>query len=365
MPMFITEYDISSTDDQEQLKYYQEQIPIMWEAPYCAGVTLWGYVYGKTWTDDGKGYSGIYKDGAERAAMTWLREYMASDKAKNAAGPLPGAQKEASIYIRPAALKVANGDVLPIKVHARLATKEIEKVDFYVGSELVQTMTEEPYMVEYTASTTGTKTTKAVVTATDGSTYERYGSFTVSRGTKRSPYPETVPQIPGTINTTEYDNGMSGVTYSNASRTLTATKDGQWMEYTVDVKEDGYYRMEAEVAAAKDGGIFHLAEYTLDNLIFHTDFTDVPNTGSKTSYQVKTGKIRNTFKNKGSHTLRLTFTSGRCSIDKINFSCTESTDIYTIESDATNSPAYNLMGLPVSEGYRGIVIQNGKKVIKR
>ena len=84
MPMYITEYDIASTDDNKQLKQYKAQIPYMWEADYCAGVTLWGFIYGKTWTDNGKGYSGIVKNGVERPALTWLREYMASDAAKNA-----------------------------------------------------------------------------------------------------------------------------------------------------------------------------------------------------------------------------------------------------------------------------------------
>lgn len=520
MPMYITEYDIGDyepeTHGSTQKRDFEAQIPVMWEAPYCAGVTLWGYVYGKTWINlkekgnpykdardangnlIGPGISGLYINGAERPAMTWLREYMATPAAINAVGPFPGAKKEASIYIRPAALKVAKDDVLSIKVRARLATKTIEKVDFYVNDELVTTMTEEPYIVEYTASTTGTKIAKAVVTATDGSTYERYGRFTVSRGEKRSPYNDAVPLLPGTINVTEYDNGMSGVTYNEDYRSLTTTKDGQWMEYTVDVQEDGYYTMEAEVASTKTGGLFHLAEYTLDNLIYFTDFIDVPNTGStstyqsvrcpmkeyltagrhvftllidkggfyiknltfksiptftlpgaieaedycsggdgmniisgnggyvlsnannskwaeysvnitqsgqynyeitassegadsklnislvnsdgslenlitvtlpktgsKDTYQVKTGKIRKSIKVDGMQKLRITATSGNCNIDNIRLTSTE-TGISTIATDEElNAPAFNLMGVPVGNDYRGIVIKNGKKVIMR
>ena len=43
--------------------------------------------------------------------MTWLRTYMQSDNAKNAKSPYPGMKKEASIYVHPAALNVAKGDV--------------------------------------------------------------------------------------------------------------------------------------------------------------------------------------------------------------------------------------------------------------
>ena len=494
MPMFSTELDIDIANDTQQKSQYQKVLPAFWEKPYCAGVTLWGYVLGATWVSN----SGLYRSGTERPAMTWIKEYMQTDAAKNAVGPFPGTKKEASIYIRPAALKVALNDVLPIKVHARLATKTIEKVDFYVDDELVKTMTEAPYIVECTAEKVGNRITKAVVTATDGSTYERYGRFNVSRGTKRSPYSETIPQIPGTINVTEYDNGMSGVAYYNASRSVATTKDGQWMEYTVDVEEDGYYAMNAEVASTNASGMFHLSEYSLDKLTFFTDFTAVPNTGgannyqilrcpmkeyltagrhvfclnidkggfyikslsftrattfdlpgiveaedfylggdginvvngnggfainntkqnawteyivnftqtgkyscevtassevdgskvavgllqsdgsvktlttitlpktgSKDVYQAKTGIIRNAIKEKGIQKLRFTVTSGNCNIDKVELICTNpDTGINDIMSDdASDAPAYNLMGVPVDASYRGIVIKNGKKVV--
>ncbi len=292
MPMYSTEYDIGTADDNLQLQRYKEQIPYMWEKDYCAGITLWGYVYGATWTTDGN--SGLYKDGKERPAMTWLKEYMASDAAKNAKSPFPGMKKEASVYVRPAAMKVAKGDKLPIMVRARMATKTIEKVDLYVGTELIATMTEAPYQTEYTTSSTGWKTLKAVVTTTDGATYERLARFNVlSSTTKREPYKETVPELPGTIAVGEYDKGASGVSYYNATRTTTtATKDGAWMEYTVDVKEDGVYSFDAEVAASKTGGTFHLAEYALDNLTYLTEFVEVPKTGSNTKYETLHGLLQ-------------------------------------------------------------------------
>ena len=283
MPMFVTELDIDIANDAQQKAQFQRVLPIMWEAPYCAGVTLWGYVLGATWVDN----SGLYRNGSERPAMTWIKEYMQTDAAKNAVGPFPGTKKEASIYVRPAAMKVAKDDVLPIKVRAKMATKTIEKIDLYVNDELVSTMTEEPYISEYTASVAGQKTLKAVVTTTDGSTYERLSSFQVTRGTKRAPYNGVVPELPGIINVEEYDEGLSGVAYSsNATRSTTAaTKDGQWMEYTVDVKEDGLYAIEAEVASTTANGMFHLSEYGLDNLTFYTNITKVPNTGSSSAFQ--------------------------------------------------------------------------------
>ncbi len=281
MPMFITELDINTANDDQQKAQYQQVLPVMWEAPYCAGVTLWGYIHGATWVDN----SGLYKNGVERPAMTWIKEYMQTDAAKNAVSPFPGVKKEASIYIRPAALKAAAGDVLPIKVRAKMATKTIEKIALYVNDELVTTMTEEPYIAEHTANSPGWNIIKAVVTTTDGSTYERLSRFQVTRGAKRKPYNDVVAELPGTIKVEEYDEGMSGVAYSNASRTSYAMKDNQWMEYTVDVKEDGLYSMEVEVASSNANGMFHLSEYGFDNLTFHTNITQVPNTGGSSTFQ--------------------------------------------------------------------------------
>ena len=317
--MFITELDIDKADDAQQKAQYEKVLPLMWEAPYCAGVTLWGYVHGATWVDN----SGLYKNGKERKAMTWIKEYMETEAAKNAKGPFPGAKKEASIYIRPRDLKVARGDKLPIKVRASMATKTIEKIDLYVGDDLIATMTEAPYITEYAVASdakTGWKTLKAVVTATDGSTYERYGRFNVlSSTTKRAPYNETVPTLPGTIKAEEYDKGASGVSYSNASRnTTTTTKSGAWMEYTVDVAEKGIYSMDVEIASTQTGGWFHLAEYSLDNLTYLTDFIEVPKTSSATDFQTIHAMLKDTL-TAGRHILCVNIDKGGFYLKSMTF----------------------------------------------
>jgi len=320
MPMYSTEYDIGTADDALQLQRYQEQIPYMWEKPYCAGITLWGYVYGATWTTDGN--SGLYKNGVERPAMTWLKEYMATDEAKNAVSPFPGMKKEASVYIRPASLKVAKGDSLAIRIRARMATKTIEKIDLYVGDELIASMTEAPYRTVYNVpSTTGTgwKTIKAVVTATDGSTYERLSRVNVLSSTvKREPYNETLPQLPGNIVVTEYDKGASGVTYNSATRNNAATKDGQWMDYTVEVADSGLYCFDAEVASSKSGGSFYLSEYTEDNLNYLTEYVEVPKTGGISVYKTMHGVMQMPL-NKGRHTITLMIPKGGFYIKNIAF----------------------------------------------
>lgn len=83
IPLFISEYDIFTNDDNVQKKCYQEQISYFMENEHIAGITIWGYIYGATWND---GTSGIIKDGKDRPAMTWLKEYLASNKGANDTG---------------------------------------------------------------------------------------------------------------------------------------------------------------------------------------------------------------------------------------------------------------------------------------
>lgn len=72
LPMLISEYDIGETNDQAQLDNYKAHIPVMWSHPGVAGITIWGYIYGSTWVEG----TGLIRNGQERPALTWLREFI-------------------------------------------------------------------------------------------------------------------------------------------------------------------------------------------------------------------------------------------------------------------------------------------------
>ena len=74
LPIYVSELDLSYESDDAQLAAYKSLFPVLWESPYVAGVTIWGYVYGKTW-EQGK-YSGLIRDDADRPAFTWLKGYV-------------------------------------------------------------------------------------------------------------------------------------------------------------------------------------------------------------------------------------------------------------------------------------------------
>ena len=75
IPIYITEFDISSANDDTQLQKYRTIFPTLYEHPGVVGITLWGYVYGQTWRADAH----LLTDrNAERPALQWLRNYLLS-----------------------------------------------------------------------------------------------------------------------------------------------------------------------------------------------------------------------------------------------------------------------------------------------
>ena len=77
LPIYVSEYDIAKTDDQTQLRIMQQHFPFFYEHPQVHGITLWGYIYGRTWVT-GSGL--IHENGTHRPAMVWLRQYLDSQR---------------------------------------------------------------------------------------------------------------------------------------------------------------------------------------------------------------------------------------------------------------------------------------------
>lgn len=116
------------------------------------------------------------------------------------------------------------------------------------------------------------------------------------------PYQGVVRAIPGTIETEDFDEGGEGVAYhdldpQNQEKNGPKYRDtgvdlewrengsgkynigwcraGEWIVYTVDVRESGTYTIEMAVASQKSGGVFHLEFNGVDR----TGPITVPDTG--------------------------------------------------------------------------------------
>ncbi|HET9953031.1 MAG TPA: endo-1,4-beta-xylanase [Polyangiaceae bacterium] len=70
LPLYITELDLTNTDDQTQLQWYKQFFPYFYGLDYVHGITIWGWIYGQTWSLSPN--SGLVRNGSFRPAMTWL-----------------------------------------------------------------------------------------------------------------------------------------------------------------------------------------------------------------------------------------------------------------------------------------------------
>ena len=201
-PMFISEYDIGTEDDNTQKKCYQEQISLFMENEHVAGITLWGYIYGATWVTNGN--SGIIKDGRDRAAMTWLKDYLKSNKGVNTTG-LP------------------TGDVTPVDPEPQLPFKgnaiaipgKVEAEDFDIPGKGKND---------------------------DGTSNASYSDDTENHGDS------------------DYRKGTGADLYKKASGVVLGyNEEGNWYEWTVDVKKAGDYTVFASVATENSTSSFSLS----------------------------------------------------------------------------------------------------------
>ena len=387
MPMYVTEYDISNENDNSQLKDYKAQIPLLWEADYCAGVTLWGWIYGKTWSL--AQYSGLIKDKKERPALEWLREYMQTDAAKNAKSPFPGMVKEASVYVKPAAISVEKGVTLPITVNASLKTKTIDHIDLYVNDKLISTLKKAPYEAEFTPVDEGKYTIKAIVTATDGTQYERFSG--IKAYPARSPY-NGEKEVPGIIEAEDFDSGAEGMSFHDSDNVnegdikdyrsdaggvdfvkgnngcvIGYTAAGEWLEYSINVKESGDYRYEATVSCGSPDGSAFTVGVVKDGKYVELSKVTVPQTDNNmwSNYKVLSGEFSAPLE-AGKQILRITIDKPYVNLDKIELKLA-GTGILSIKGDASSDDQnlFNLYGMKVDKNYKGIIIKNGKKVLNK
>ena len=391
MPMYITEYDIGDTNDANQKWNFQQHFPVMWEADYCAGVTLWGWIYGQTWINNDqtgeKGISGIIRNGQERPALKWLREYMQTEKAIKAKSPFPGMVKEASLYVKPSAIVTTRGERLNIKVLASMRTKTVDHIDLYINNTLVKTMTAAPFEAEYTPEKEGKYEIKAIATTTDGTAYQRLSGFTACA--PREAY-NGVKQMPGTIEAEDFDAGAEGLSYhdsdsqkegdatsyrsngggvdivkGNGGYAIGYTASGEWLEYSVNVTVAGEYTCEAFASCGSEGGSAFTVSLVKDGQMTPLCKINVPMTanGDWGVYKAVTEKF-NVPLEAGEQTLRITIDKPYVNIDKLVLTCTKTgIDDIRVEDRATH--VYNLSGQKVDANYKGIVIKNGKKIINR
>ncbi|MBN1117063.1 MAG: endo-1,4-beta-xylanase [Bacteroidales bacterium] len=341
LPILISEYDINIEDDEEQLTRISEQIPIMWEADYVAGVTFWGYIYGSTWVD----HSGLIKNGVERPALKWLREYMLTDEAINAKSPLMDISQYA--YITSSANMVEINTEATIKGKAHSRNDTIKEILVYVNGSLLSTIADTLFELNWTPTVADYYTFVMEV-------YNNADSLILEKSYKLMAYEPSTPfgdepiALPGILEAEDFDNGVNGVAYSdsdtanlggeyrtdcgvdigtdNGEYFIGWTSGGEWLEYTVSVEEEQLMVWSARVASGLTGAAFRI--YMGDTDI--TGRVPIPQTASN-SWSVYT-EVKGRTKIAmpvGTYALRLVIESPYGNIDKITFETSTGDEILT------------------------------------
>ena len=357
MPIYITEYDIAKSDDNTQLTRYKEQFPIMWEADYVAGVTLWGWVYGKTWTTDGN--SGIVKDCKDRPAFTWLKEYMQTDAAKKATTPIViGAKGGVKATLSLSAEAVTVGDEVTITVEAESKNGNITHVDMYAGDELLVNKWVAPYVWTFSPAEAGDVTIKIVAYDEDENSVEKTAKLTVCE--TKGAYNGKVASLPGTVEAEDFDEGCSGMAYKdsddknegetyrlntgvdvvegNGNYALGYTANGEWTEYTVNVKCAGTYDITAHVASGSRNSGFTVQALKGGSKYAESEAIEAPKGDDWDTYTTVKSSID---LEEGEQALRFVISGPYINIDKVEFEnagCTSGVEL-TVNSKVAVVPS--------------------------
>lgn len=294
IPIHISEFDIAADPNEaHQRTKYEEFIPIAWEHPHVAGITLWGYVQGQTWRPGneqmgpGGTDTGIqYEDLTDRPAMTWLKSYMNS-RPDLSCCPDPGSFADCSNAGNPEISLTApenneaftTSETINITATASDPNGSISNVEFFNGTNLLGSDNTSPFSYAWDNVSAGTYTIRAVATDNEGNTAE--DEITITVNVPQGPYNDTPHTIPGTVQAQEYDVGGHDFAYfdtdpgenlgeafrpdegvdiggpedegDHESYFLGWMEDGEWVEYTVNVEQAGTYQITYRVASGGNG----------------------------------------------------------------------------------------------------------------
>ena len=242
-------------------------------------------------------------------------------------------------------------------VNLELVTENqnISKVEFYSGGTLLFADDAAPYQYKTDALSLGRHTYYARMYV--GSQYEISNPLEIRVG-EQTPYQGEINQIPGIIQAGNYDEFEGGIGQNisyldlskgnngdyrteeyvdsgldtNEGAMVGWIDSGEWLEYTVDVQQSGYYNLNFRYASgnANGGGPFRIL---LDGKEISNPI-NISSTSTTNWSTFKTGQVTNLPFVEGDHILRLEFDYGEFNLGKMEFSFDRDLDYEFIVSDA-------------------------------
>lgn len=235
-----------------------------------------------------------------------------------------------------AASAVVNIESAPgeVEISVSKQNENINKIEIYADDKLVAT---DVNSFVWKDVEEGTHTVYAIGYDSSNKKYTST-KVTVKILPEQKPYNGTPAKIPGKIEAEEFDYGGEGNAYHDndeqnrnggdrdegvdmSNTAIGYTQTGEWVEYTVEVEEDGDYIVESRVASGNSTSQFTLY---MDNtfIIPGADgtpggFIDVPNTGNWSTFTTVKTKLNKL--TKGKHILKIEITGDFVDIDYLNF----------------------------------------------
>ncbi|MCQ2195653.1 MAG: carbohydrate-binding protein [Paludibacteraceae bacterium] len=238
-----------------------------------------------------------------------------------------------------------------VNISVSVENNNIQRVDIYADDQLIA-----PNQKNFTWENVKKGAHKIWAVGYDASNREYKSAVTeISIFEEQRPYNGTPAKIPGKIEAEEFDYGGEGNAYHDkdevnhnegtlrdegvdmSNTAIGYTQVGEWIEYTVEIEEEGEYVVESRVASGADGSQFTLY---LDNqfIIPGSDgtpggFVDVPNTGDWSLYTNVSTKLNRL--SKGVHVLKIEITGDWVDLDYLKFDLLKSdqTGVKQIASD--------------------------------
>ena len=242
-------------------------------------------------------------------------------------------------------------------VNLELVTENqnISKVEFYSGGEFLFADDASPYEYKTDELSLGRHNYYARIYV--GSQYEISNPLEIRVG-EQTPYQGEINQIPGIIQAGNYDEFEGGIGQSisyldlskgnngdyrtdeyvdssldtNEGAIVGFINSGEWLEYTVDVQQSGYYNLNFRYASgnANGGGPFRIL---LDGKEISNPI-NISSTSTTNWSTFRTTQVTNLPFVEGDHILRLEFDYGEFNLGKMEFSFDRGLDYEYIVADA-------------------------------
>jgi len=226
------------------------------------------------------------------------------------------------------------------KLNLNTQNTNLSKLEFYMNGKLIDSVLNKPYEINTPPLELGKHEFFAKMYIDQS--FKLSNIVTIDVG-EQKPYNNSINLIPGTIEAGEYDifeggnsqgisykdfsKGSNGgyrteedvdVGYSNAEgATVGWIEKGEWLEYTIDVTESGFYSLDFRYSSGNTNGGGPFIFEAQNSII--TDSISVPSTSSTNWHTWKTKEITNIPLQKGKQILKIKFLGGEFNLGKMTF----------------------------------------------